>query len=245
MNQTMNDLALIAIGLGLGLCLTLVAVMVYALFRAASRMSQSVECMIALTKHSEGTIDRLRTDLTAALSRLDAERLYSASIGLQRLVKSLGLQVDTLQRTVFAQPAGPALDFTPTGMGLDEEAVDDARMLAERARWQQSANPPVDPLAGLTEQEKAVRVQQFFERRRQEQAAAGQVAGQVEVAAGTMGVYPWSSSPSSTPPAAGSGIYSSLLEEVGQHPQPVPAPADFSGLEPEEGVELSEKTELQ
>ena len=255
--NSLNDLALIAIGIGFGLCLAAVAGMVYVLERAAQRMSRSAERMIALAQHSEGVIDRLRSDMINALSRLDAERLYSASINLQRLVKSLAIQVDTMQRALFTQPPAPALDFTPAGMGLDEEAEDDARMLADRARWQSAGQPQpakqspldplADPLAGLTEEEKRIRVHQFFERRRQEQAAAatGATGGATIGSYAAGNPYPPGFVPSSTPPAAGAGIYSSLLDEAVRGPQPsTQPPADFSGLEPEAGVELDDKGEL-
>ena len=171
----MNDLALLAIGIGLGLALALVAVMVYVLFRAAQQMRQSASQMLALSQRVEGAANGLRAEVTLALSRLDADRLYTASLSLNRLVKSLSLQIDTLQRVIFTQPAGPALDFTQAGMtggvagtGIDEEAEDDARMLREAGRWQQPlANQPLaDPLAGLSEDEKRRRVLEYFERKR-------------------------------------------------------------------------------
>ena len=127
------------------------------------------------------------------------------------------------------------------GTGIDEEAEDDARMLREAGRWQQPlANQPLaDPLAGLSEDEKRRRVLEYFERKR-------------AVEAGFPYSPPASANPlsgfvpsTSTPPAAGSGIYTSLLDEAGRTPQPPPVPTDFSGLEPEEGVELTAKTELQ
>jgi hypothetical protein len=234
MNQSMNDLALLAVGMGAGLALALVAVMVYALYRTASAFSASVTSALARASDALATsklsMDQLRGEVTLGLSRLDAERMYTTSLSLQRLVKSLTIQVDTLQKALFAQPAQPALDFTQTGMGLDDEAVEDA------VRYTSPLRPPDDPLAGLTEAEKAVRVQQFFERRRQEQALTGQAA---YATAGPGSVFGYS-----TPPAAGAGIYSSLLDEANQHPVPVPPPLDFSGLELEEGVEWMEKGEL-
>jgi len=251
MNSTMNDLALLAIGIGMGLALALVAVMVYSLYRLVTQFRSSAAALLARVHEAlaadKFSMDQLRGEVTLALSRVDAERLYSASLTLNRLVKSLASQVDTLQRALFAQPPAPAIDWTSPGTGLDDEAADDARMLAERARWQpisqpasQPTNqPPPDPLVSLTEEEKSLRVQQFFERRRAEQAAAGMTVG-----SGAYQPFTGSVLPPSTPPAAGSGIYSSLLDEAGQRPQPPSQPADFSGLEMEEGVELSGKGEL-
>jgi hypothetical protein len=219
--------------------------MVYLLHRAAGQVKKSAEKMLSAAARNESVTDKLRDDLTTALARVDAERLYSVSLSLQRLVKSFSNQVDQLQRAVFAQPASSALDFSQAGMAaglagteLDDEAADDARMLADRARWQAAAipagatgsNPLADPLANLSEEDKSRRVMEYFERRR-------------AVAAGFPYVEP-SPSPVSTPPAAGSGAYASLLEEASQRPQPTLSPHDFSGLEPEEGVDLSEKGEL-
>jgi len=246
----MNDLALLSIGLGLGLALALVAVMVYVLYRAAQRLSQSASRMLVSVQRVEVVTNNLRADLTAALSRLDADRLYTASLQLQRLVKSFTLQVDTLQRTVFTQPPAPALDFSQAGMAvgteLDEEAADDARMLREVGRWQQPQSinqPAIDPLANLSEDEKRRRVLEHFERRRAAAAGAPYDPGYNPALSNPLAGFAPSSS--STPPAAGSGIYASLLDEASQRPAPNPLPPDFSGMEPEDGVELSEKTELQ
>jgi hypothetical protein len=251
--QTMNDLALLAIGAGGGLCIALIACMVYLLHRTTSSFRAAVSASLANCAQQLAAnrlaADHLRADLTAALSRLDSERLFAASLQLQRLVKSFSIQVDTMQRALFAQPASPALDFSQAGMSaglagteLDEEAVDDARMLAERNRWAVGAasqplnQPAADPLANLSEEDKQRRVLEYFERRR------AQTAGFP---------YPYPSNlpssgsvPSSTPPVAGSGIYSSLLDEASQIPRPSHPLPDFSGMEPEEGVELVDKGEL-
>lgn len=231
----MNDLALIAIGCGFGLSLALVSVL--ACFLAWStykqrELTQTAQKNLArLLESNMQSVDRLRGEVTLALSRMDAERLYAASLQIQRASRSLGQQVDTLQRALFASQHGPAISTGPDpAFSLDEEALDDERLVAERARWQGAHQPQPGPLDGLSDEEKAARVQQFFQRRRGEQAG------------GTGGIY----SPASTPPAAGSGIYASLLEEV-QATQPfVPraAPADFDDAGTGDGVDLTEKGEL-
>lgn len=252
MNSTMNDLALLAIGIGFGVGIALIAAMVYALYSANVQLRRDTASSHKTISdwlqknYSENT--KLRLEVTTALSRLDAERLYDASVSLQRLVKSLALQVDTMQRAIYAQPAQPAIDFTAGGMS--EEAEDDARMLAERNRWaaiaqQQAPGTGIgrpeeqinDPLAGLSPEERRLRTLEYFEKRRA--AAAGfpyQPASQF--------ADQFASQPASTPPAAGSGAYASLFDLANQIPPPPAQPVDFSGLEPEEGAELTEKGEF-
>jgi hypothetical protein len=229
----MNELALILIGLILGLSLALVAGLTYALWTSARSLRQTVTAALADSSAalaaSTLATDKLRGEVSLSLSRMDAERLYAASLSIQRASKSLAGQVGVLQKTLFAAAPAPALDFAPSSppdaFGLDDEALDDARMVQERARWQQAgqaggAVAPLDPLAGLTDAEKSLRVQQYFERRR----AAGE---------GNPLAYPPTYPPTyppSTPPAPGSGAYSSLLDDVALRPTPTPPPADFPDL---------------
>lgn len=215
----MNELALIAIGAGFGLSLALIAIMVYALVTTASKFCDKLT--VSLTKVSDSLtsqklmLEHLRTEISMSLSRMDAERLYEASLAVQRSAKSLSAQITTLQKVVFAQPA---IDTGPETFGIEDEAEDDARMLAEQARW--SGQP--DPLAGLSEDEKNRRVQQFFQNR-----ARGGI-----------------SHLGSSPPTAGAGVYASLLEEAQQRVPPTPPPGDFDDANGEDGLDLSGKGEL-
>lgn len=216
----MNDLALIAIGAAAGFFLAVIAVMVAALWHIATGFRRTV--IAALAKNTEAftaqtaIVDKLRAEVALALSRMDAERLYEASLAVQRSAKSLSAQIATLQKVVFAQPAPPAFDLGPETFGMDDEAADDARILAEQARWAQP-----DPLAGLSEEEKNRRVQQFFEQRRQD------------------GISRFGSSP----PTAGAGAYASLIEEAQQRVPPTPPPGDFDDASGEDG-DLSGNGEL-
>ena len=228
----LDILALIAIGIGVGLALALVAVMVYSLYRtvitfraSSSSLLNRVHEALAADKFA---MDQLRSEVNLALSRIDAERLHAASLQIQGSAKLFSQQIDQLQRVVFAQPPAPAIDFTAPGMGMETEAEGDARVF--RGTSAIAGAGPVqaaDPLAYLTEEEKQRRVNEFFERRRQQSQQR---------------VQPFSS----TPPVAGSGVYSSLLDEAvhRQESVPPPLPTDFSGLESEEGVELVDKGEL-
>lgn len=215
----MNELALIAIGAAFGLALALVAVMVYALVTTATGFRRTVNA--SLTKVADElaaqkmSLNVLRADISASLSRMDAERLYEASLAVQRSAKSLSAQITTLQKVVFAQPA---IDTGPETFGIEDEAEDDARMLAEQARW---AGQP-DPLAGLSEEEKNRRVQQFFQNRPR----------------GGISHF------GSAPPTAGAGAYASLLEEAQQRVPPTPPPGDFDDANGEDGLDLSGKGEL-
>lgn len=216
----MNDLALLAIGIGFGFALAIIAVMVYVLWTTATGFRRTVNASLAKVTESlaaqNATTEKLRTEVTLALSRMDAERLYEASLAVQRSAKSLSAQIATLQKVVFAQSAPPAFDLGPETFGMDDEAADDARILAEQARWAQP-----DPLAGLSEEEKNRRVQQFFEQRRQD------------------GISRFGSSP----PTAGAGAYASLIEEAQQRVPPTPPPGDFDDASGEDG-DLSGNGEL-
>src|SRR5579863_601220 len=241
----MNDLALLAIGCGFGLALALVAVMTYVLYRAASLARSATAA--ALTNVTSAlaqqnlAIDKLRGEVSLSLSRMDAERLYSASLAIQRASRTLAQQTDTLQKALFAaSPASPAIDFSePAAFDLNDEAMDDQRLMQERARWQGAHSqqgqpqPQSSPLDALSEEEKAARVQEFFARRRNGISAANQP-------------FPSSSAFPSTPPTAGSGAYASLVEQVAATQPFVPraAPADFDDAGVGQEVDLDDKGEL-
>lgn len=231
MNPTaLNDLALLAIGIGFGLALALVAVMVYFLYRASREIAHNGEQIAHVLAAQTETMNRTRSEVTAMLQKIDAERLYAASLAIQRASKSLSAQVSTLQSVIFAQPASPALDFSPGG--LDEEAADDAAAQA----WLGRQQPPPSPLSSLSEEEQAARVQQFFERRRQPGGAYGSPDPYiVPPAAGA------------APPAFGSGAYSTLAEQAAAAitpPRP-PVAEDFDTAAGEAGLDLTEKGELE
>lgn len=215
----MNDLALIAIGAAAGFFLAVIAVMVAALWHIATGFRRTV--IAALNKNAEAAaaqshiVDKLRSEVALAMSKMDAERMYEASLAIQRASKSLNVQVDTLQKAVFAHPAPPAFDLGPDTFTIEDEAAEDARIIAERNRWAQP-----DPLAGLTDEEKNRRVSLFFEQRRRDGMSR-------------MG---------SAPPTAGAGAYATLLEEA--QPAPAKPPADIHEEGSEEPWDLDGKGEL-
>lgn len=233
--SALNDLALLAIGAFLGGALFLIAAMCAALCYSTYKQREQTKVAQTYLTHllEQNTVaqGQLRSDVTLALSRMDAERLYDASLAIQRASKSLNSQVSLLNKAVFAQnPLGPGLDLTtpplPESFTMDDEAADDERMLREAGRWDGGPrNHLVDPLAGLSEEEKNFRVQQFFERRRKAQAGAPM-------------------SPIADIHPVGESAYSALFDaakERQDNPQP-PALPDLGGVEAEE---LTDKGELQ
>jgi hypothetical protein len=215
----MNDLALIAIGAILGMALALTAVMVYSLWITASGFKRTVNAALAESTKAltaqNAIVDKLRSEVALALSRMDAERLYEASLAVQRSSKAMAGAVATLTKAIYAQPA---IDTGPETFGIEDEAEDDARMIAEHQRW-----AGADPLAGLSEEEKNRRVQMFFENRRRTQQGGISHLG-------------------SSPPVAGAGAYASLLDT--QEPAPAKPPADFDDMMGEENGALDDKGEF-
>jgi hypothetical protein len=114
-------------------------------------------------------------------------------------------------------------------------------MLAERGRWQASSSTstaypdPLNPLAGLSEEEKQRRIAEFFRQRARQASQQGTLSDLA------------SFSPSistSAPPAPGSGAYASLLDLAAQQPPTAKPAPDFSTFEEEGGVDLAGKGEL-
>jgi hypothetical protein len=159
----MNELALIAIGLLFGVVLSVVAIAAGTLFYVSVQMRrESTEAkrdVAAAIQLNTIAIDKMRGEVGLALSQMDAQRLYEASVAIQKVSKLLHGTVSQLNKVVYAA-VPPGLDMggpqTP-GFTLEEEAADDARMLEERRRWQaEQTVPSVSPEA----------VSDFFEQRR-------------------------------------------------------------------------------
>ena len=228
---SLDILAILAIGFGGGLVLALVAAMVYALL-AANRETrrQTASALATLTdwlQRSHHALEQQRLEVGAALARFDPERLQQASLAITRSAKSLAAQVGELEKVVFAKPATPALDFSADGMDED--------LQPQREPW-----PPMDnPLERLTEQEKQARVNDYFQQRERERRQ-NWAAEQNPFSATLPPAQPVGPAPPFT------GAYADLVASAAtSHPPAATAPADFSGTEPEAGVELSEKGELE
>jgi hypothetical protein len=205
-----NELALIAIGMMFGMVLLFVGIAAAFLFYTAVQMrkesAESKKSVTASLKSNTAAIDLLRSEVALSLSRMDAERLYEASVSIQKANKRLEQTAQMLSKIVFASTSPPpGLDMTGTpGFTMEEEAADDARMLDERNRWlAEQDHDPVDP----------AQVQDFFERRRRETRSGIHSIG-------------------STPPA--NGAYTSVTQ--GQPEKPVATLPDLGGDEDLVGV---------
>ena len=174
----MNELATLVIGMIFGGGILLMALAAAFLFWTAVQMRKesgdSKKETTAAIKANTVAIEKMRSEVALALSQMDAQRLYEASVGIQKVNKKLSESVTQLNKVVFAATP-PGLDMsginTP-GFNLDEEAQDDARMIAERNRWLAQQPPDeIDP----------EQVSNFFAQRRRS------------------GIYPIGS----TPPAGG------------------------------------------
>lgn len=280
--SSMNTLAILAIGCGFGLALSLTAVMVYLLHRAAASLTTGVTgkletVRLALSQqslaleHAKGELAEIKQQVLSALSRLDADQLQRSSLSIQRAARTLGLQVETLQKALFAStasnltglPPSPGIDLSPEAFGLDEEAAEDARMMQERERWraigraeametvqwQQQTSSPPDLRTGSPANYPST-ADPFADLSPDEKAArVNQFFSQRRreaAAANPYGIY----SPGSPPVTVGRGAYHTLEEEVTAQmplsPAPSPGPPDFTAadLASEPDVTLTEKGEL-
>lgn len=214
----MNELALIAIGVVIGASLCLVsgvgALMLWSVFRIRRDNEAVNRTLVSLLQQNTVAMDKLRGEVGLSLSRMDAERLYEASLAIQKSAKSLGAQVAALNKAVFSgAPAG--LDVTNPEFTLADEAEDDARMIAERNRWQTP-----DTMAGLSEEEKARVVSEFFTKRRREVQAGVHAVG-------------------STPP------YTGAYEAMQSQQTASSGLPDFAEAAGEDGLDLTDASELK
>jgi hypothetical protein len=174
----MNELAVLVIGMIFGGGILLMALAAAFIFYTAVQMRKesgdSKKETTAAIKANTAAIDKMRGEVALALSQMDAQRLYEASVAIQKASKLLIDTTQQLNKVVYAATP-PDLLGRPLmpGFNLEDEAMDDARMIAERNRWQAGQAPEVSPQA----------VNDFFEERRRKNAG---------------GIY----SVGSTPPAA-------------------------------------------
>ncbi len=156
----MNDLALIVIGLLFGLVLAVVSGAAGFLFYTAVQMrkenADTQRQTSSVIADNTSAIDRMRGEVSTALTQMDAQRLYEASVAVQKNSKQLSQIIGHLNRIVFSVPTDtPSMPQMP-GFNLEDEASDDARMLEERNRWLAGQSPDITP----------EQVQDFFANRR-------------------------------------------------------------------------------
>lgn len=193
----MIQFGLLSVGLLLGIILALVAVAAYLMFRSVSEQRaetrQAMQSMATIISRNTRATETLRSDVTMALARMDADKLHDASQQIQVCIKQFSVAVGQLSRLMYAQQqVNPGSGYDPNlgtfttpaagAFSVDDEATDDARMLAERQRWNReqaeemrpnpaSVSPPSlmpmdDPFAGMTTDQRAKAVQDFFAARR-------------------------------------------------------------------------------
>ena len=113
----MNELALIAIGLLFGVVLAVVAIAAGFMFYTAIQMrresTESKRDTVEAIRLNTIAIDKMRGEVGLALSQMDAQRLYEASVGIQRVNKNLMASVAQLNKIVFAA-VPPGLEMNGT-----------------------------------------------------------------------------------------------------------------------------------
>lgn len=139
----MNDLALIAIGLLFGIVLAVVMIAAAFLFWTAIQMrkeaSEAKRDVAKAMRECTQAITEIRIEVANSLAKLNPDRVDEAYAGIVKSHRTLSGIVGQLNKIVFAavQPE------MPTGFAMDDEAADDARMLAERNRWMAQQAPEV------------------------------------------------------------------------------------------------------
>jgi hypothetical protein len=153
-----NELAILVIGMIFGGGILLMALAAGFLFWTAVQMRKdsgdAKKETTAAIKANTVAIDKMRGEVALALSQMDAQRLYEASVAIQKASKLLISSTAQLNKVVYA--ATPPDIPVEQGWNLDEEAAEDARISAERNRWMAGQEPDaIDPAA----------VQDFFANR--------------------------------------------------------------------------------
>lgn len=139
----MNDLALIAIGLLFGIVLAVVMIAAAFLFWTAIQMRKEAadakRDVAKAMRECTQAINEIRIEVANSLAKLNPDRVDEAYAGIVKSHRTLSGIVGQLNKIVFAAVT-PEM---PTGFAMDDEAADDARMLAERNRWMAQQAPEV------------------------------------------------------------------------------------------------------
>jgi hypothetical protein len=149
--DSVNSLALIAVGLILGSSVMLIAGIGAALLWAVFQQRSQTEAVGKLIQAQTQAMKGMKGEIALGLSRMDAERMYEASLAIQRSSQTLRGQVKAIQKAMFRSD--------PEGLDLSTQIPDDSEM-----------GPDVDgfgnPLAGLSEEERQRQLNEYLERRR-------------------------------------------------------------------------------
>lgn len=130
----MNSFGLVSIGLVLGLVVATLVVAIAAMIYLAWQQRSSIRSVRVAAQRlvAENTVavDKLRTEVTMLLQQVDAERMYQASLGMQRGVRQLTETVAMLSKLVYASGAGapesspgPTISYPTRSMDADQTSA--------------------------------------------------------------------------------------------------------------------------
>jgi hypothetical protein len=162
----MESLAFSLIGLVFGIVLCLIAFSAFLLYRAARDLRgqaslQDTRLVQLLTQNSQ-EIHALKTEVSAALTKLDAAQLHEAALSIQRSALRLARAVGMLHKLAFAQEGAPGIaaaeldeaDFE--GLPADPQPADIAsfqnylrQRAEEKSRLEQVVVRPANPLPDI------------------------------------------------------------------------------------------------
>jgi hypothetical protein len=113
----MTPLALITIGILAGLLLTVnllsIATLVYMTWQQRRDLAASQAATRRAIASSTIATDRMRQEITLALSSMDANRLHESSLTIQSNVKLLQQAIAAFSKIVFSAGAGDSMNLTP------------------------------------------------------------------------------------------------------------------------------------
>ena len=102
----MNSFGLISVGLLLGIVgaalLLAIAALVYLSWQQRASITSARAAMTSAVEANTAATEKLRTELTLLMQQIDAERMYQASLGMQRSVKQLVEAANFLHKVIYA-----------------------------------------------------------------------------------------------------------------------------------------------
>lgn len=142
----MNPLAYATIGIIIGLTFTLswaaIAILIYFSYRQRSEIATSQAATRRAIAQSTIAIDRIRGEVSMALSSMDADKLHTSAITLQHGVKSFQAAIGSLSKLVYAAGAGDSMGMTPQVQGPYDPNY---YQYQETMAMQQPSQAPVPP----------------------------------------------------------------------------------------------------
>jgi hypothetical protein len=182
----LQTFGLLAAGILLGLVFALLAVAAYQLYSASARLNQYTKSAIDTVAHSLSSnstqMQHLRTELMAALTRLDAAQLHEASLSLQRTSRQFARTTAMLTRLAYAQEgmAGVAASEVTEA---EAEAEDFTRRSVPPYSRAFTPDPATSPMS-------AADVEHYQEHLRQKMAAADSASQVADLATSSRAPLP-------------------------------------------------------